>query len=157
MQLNTFITIRNEGYCHCCRNKTIFESRDSWLRDHFFCLKCRSIPRQRHIQYVLDYHFPEWEKHLIHESSPSNNFILTRCNNYTFSYFYPDIEPGTMNNGIRCENLEKLMFPDESFDIFITQDVFEHIFRPDVAAREIMRVLRPGGVHIFTAPKHKGM
>ncbi len=42
-----------------------------------------------------------------------------------------------------------------SFDIFITQDVLEHVFKPDRALAEIMRVLRPDGLHIFTAPKHK--
>src|SRR5690606_19255497 len=41
--------------------------------------------------------------------------------------------------------------------IFITQDVFEHLFNPDKAAKEIMRVLKPGGAHIFTAPKHKDL
>lgn len=60
-------------------------------------------------------------------------------------------------NGVRCENLEQLTFPNESFDIVITQDVFEHIFNPAVAAREIMRVLKPGGAHLFTAPKHKSI
>lgn len=48
-----------------------------------------------------------------------------------------------------------MTLPSESFDVFITQDVFEHVFHPDLAMREIMRVLRPGGIHIFTAPKHK--
>lgn len=62
-----------------------------------------------------------------------------------------------MKHGVRCENLEELTFPSGTFDVFITQDVFEHVFNPDRATREIMRVLRPGGVHVFTAPKHKGL
>ena len=33
-------------------------------------------------------------------------------------------------NGIRCENLEHLSFGDESFDLHLTQDVFEHLFDP---------------------------
>jgi ubiquinone/menaquinone biosynthesis C-methylase UbiE len=53
--------------------------------------------------------------------------------------------------------LECLTFPDASFDIFITQDVFEHIFNPAKAAKEIARVLKAGGVHVFTAPKHKDL
>ena len=31
-----------------------------------------------------------------------------------------------------------------------TQDVLEHVFQPDRALAEIMRVLRPGGVHVFS-------
>jgi SAM-dependent methyltransferase len=43
------------------------------------------------------------------------------------------------------------------FDVVITQDVFEHIFNPHLAAKEISRVLKPGGIHIFTTPKHRGL
>jgi SAM-dependent methyltransferase len=42
-------------------------------------------------------------------------------------------------------------------DIFITQDVLEHVFHPERAIAEIHRVLKPGGAHVFTAPKHKGL
>lgn len=48
--------------------------------------------------------------------------------------------------------MENMTFSDEEFDIFITQDVFEHLFRPDAAAKEIIRVLKPGGAHILTTP-----
>jgi SAM-dependent methyltransferase len=50
-----------------------------------------------------------------------------------------------------------LSFADNTFDLFITQDVFEHIFNPPVAMREIMRVLKPGGAHVWTAPKREGL
>ena len=53
---------------------------------------------------------------------------------------------------MRNEDLEQLTFPDESFDLFITQDVFEHIFDAYIAFQEIARVLRQGGAHVFTVP-----
>lgn len=34
----------------------------------------------------------------------------------------------------------------------VTQDVFEHIFEPDRAIKEIARTLRPGGAFIATVP-----
>ncbi|HYI58107.1 MAG TPA: class I SAM-dependent methyltransferase [Microlunatus sp.] len=37
---------------------------------------------------------------------------------------------------------------DESFDIVISSDVFEHIDRPWLAASEIARILKPGGLAI---------
>jgi hypothetical protein len=149
--------VRNSGYCHCCRKKALFKSNNLWLRDHYLCTTCGSIPRQRHIQYILDHKFRGWESMNIHESSPSNNFISRYSKSYSYSQFFPGIEPGELCNKVRCENLEELTFSDETFDIFITQDVFEHIFNPAMAAKEIMRVLKPGGIHIFTAPKHKGI
>lgn len=147
--------ITNKGYCHCCRNQTTFESKNVWLRDYYYCLKCYSIPRQRHIQYVLDNHFKGWGKIKIHESSPSNNHISQYCDFYSSSQYLNGVDCGATVNGVRCENLERLTFADNTFDIFITQDVFEHVFNPSIAVQEIIRVLRPGGVHIFTAPKHR--
>jgi len=48
-----------------------------------------------------------------------------------------------------------MSIPLKSFDIFITQDVFEHIYNPFKAFDEIARVLKPGGAHIFTVPWYK--
>ncbi|GAA3715786.1 hypothetical protein GCM10022204_39260 [Microlunatus aurantiacus] len=40
------------------------------------------------------------------------------------------------------------VIPDASFDVVFSSDVFEHIDRPWLAAAEIARILRPGGVAI---------
>src|SRR5258708_17416754 len=106
------------GYCHCCRSETVFESKEAWLRDFYKCRKCDSIPRQRHIQHILDRHLSGWEKLAVHESSPSNNFIAQYCDSYSSSEFFGDITPGEMKNGGRCGNLGKLTFADSLFDYF---------------------------------------
>ena len=36
--------------------------------------------------------------------------------------------------------------PDESFDLVVSSDVFEHVERPWLAAAEIGRILKPGGL-----------
>lgn len=149
------MTIHNPGYCAICMADTVFSSRHEWLRDHYTCLKCKSIPRQRAIIHVLNYFRPEWRSLNIHESSPSFDFFAKQCTSYSFSFFYENVPIGTTKDGNRCENLEAMTFPDESFDLFLTQDVLEHVFHPDRALAEIMRVLRPGGAHVFTTPKHK--
>ena len=153
--MGEFVTITNEGYCHCCRSETTFQSQQSWLRDQYVCLKCFSVPRQRHIQLIFDTYFKGLEKLKLHESSPSNNLISKYCTSYSSSQFLAGVETGTEKDGIRCENLESLTFADDTFDVFITQDVFEHILNPDLAAKEIMRVIKPGGAHVFTVPKYK--
>ena len=61
-----------------------------------------------------------------------------------------------MKDGQRSENLEALTFPDESFDLIIPQDVFEHVLRPAKAFAEIARTLKPGGVHVYTVPYYRG-
>ena len=151
-----FIPWSSAGYCHCCRRETTFTAKTPWLRDNYLCDTCQSIPRQRHIQMVLDTYFKGWESKRIHESSPAAGFIPQYCANYTQSQLFSDVPLGDMFKGSRCENLEGMTFDDGTFDIFITQDVMEHVFRPDLAIAEIHRVLQPGGIHIFTAPKHTG-
>jgi SAM-dependent methyltransferase len=54
--------------------------------------------------------------------------------------------------GWRNGNLENQTFEDGSFDVVLTQDVFEHLFNPGLAAREIARTLKPGGICVMTVP-----
>lgn len=103
---------------------------------------------------VLNIVSPHWRSLTLHESSPTIPF-LNKCIHYSYSFYFPEIAPGQLHpGGARCENLEALTFPDESFDLFVTQDVLEHVFHPDLAVREITRVLKPGGIHLFTTPRH---
>jgi SAM-dependent methyltransferase len=43
-------------------------------------------------------------------------------------------------------------FPDESFDIVISDNVLEHLENPESVFREVERVLRPNGVFLFKTP-----
>jgi SAM-dependent methyltransferase len=147
----------NPGWCACCRSDSRFEETGVWLRDQYLCVRCQSIPRFRAINLTLDRYFPGWEKLTIHESSPCNDFIRRYCASYSSSYYFEGIPLGAAHNGSRCENLERLTFADNTFDLFVTQDVLEHVFEPGLAVAEIMRVVKPGGAHVFTAPKHKGL
>lgn len=53
-------------------------------------------------------------------------------------------------------DVEELPFPDNTFDVVLSQ--FGHLFapRPEVAVREMLRVLRPGGTIAFSTwpPEH---
>src|SRR5262245_57764695 len=149
--------VRHEGYCAICMKTTTFVIAGPWLRDQYICQTCHTIPRQRAVVEVLNLLRPEWRELSIHESSPSIWFFRDQCKNYSFSYFFENVSRGAFESGIRCEDIESLTFPDETFDIFITQDVLEHVFRPDRALQEISRVLRSGGIHVFTTPKHKSL
>lgn len=148
---------KNQGHCPVCRASTTFVATDAWLRDAYECVRCRTIPRQRALVHVLDTLRPSWRQLSIHESSPSLPRFGDVCRDYTYSHFLPDVERGASRKGVRCEDLEQLTFPDASFDVFVTQDVLEHVFHPDRALSEIMRCLKPGGVHVFTTPKHRSL
>lgn len=145
------------GRCPVCDSKTMFLAHDDWLREYYFCARCGSNSRTRAFIRTLLNEFPNYRELRIFESSPggsSSDKLRRDCANYEFAHFYPDIPTGSYKNGIRCENLEKLTFPDNHFDIVVTQDVMEHVFLADKAFSEISRVLKPGGAHVFTVPYH---
>ena len=50
------------------------------------------------------------------------------------------------------EDAGDLPFPDGSFDGAICVEVLEHLFSPQHAAAEVLRVLRPGGAVFLTVP-----
>ncbi len=155
----------NPGYCWCCDKKTKFAVlRDECLnaknwqiyRNHYKCVSCGSIPRERALMYCVEKFFPGWRDSVIHESSPSQRGasvkLKQQARGYIPTQYYQDISPGAWHKEARCENLECMTFEDGSVDLHITQDVLEHIFHPEMAFKEIARTLRPGGMHIFTVP-----
>ncbi len=151
------ILLSNEGYCPICGARTRFESTHVWLRDFYICKICKTCPRQRATAMVIEQVCPNWRELSMHELSPCIPFFSSHCKKYTSSYYFSDIQPGyvDVSSGKRCENVEDLTYSDNTFDIFMHQDVLEHVFHPEKAMREVMRVLKPGGLHIFTAPKNK--
>ena len=62
---------------------------------------------------------------------------------------------------IRHEDVMNLSFEDESFDLIVSNDVFEHVPDPKLAFAECSRILRPGGTLLATFPfsvtKHESL
>jgi len=148
--------LKNPGYCPTCEREVTFVARNPWLRDHYCCSNCGSIPRERALMRTIETYFPNWQELTIHESSPGDRGASKRlsreCGKYIPTQFFPDKKPGNIVGKYRCENLEALTFEDESIDLHVTQDVLEHVFQPSKVFSEISRTLRPGGAHIFTVP-----
>ncbi len=155
-QIGSENILESHGHCSTCNQDVSFVAKNTWLRDHFLCTKCCSIPRERALMQVIEQFYPDWRYVVIHETSPSNRGASVRlakeCKNYIPSQFFVDKKLGAVHNGMRCDNFESLTFEDESVDLHISQDVMEHIFHPDRAFKEIARTLKLGGAHIFTVP-----
>ncbi|WP_428678119.1 class I SAM-dependent methyltransferase [Reyranella sp.] len=76
--------------------------------------------------------------------------LFSKLPNYRRSYFWDGAHHGDVRNGVPFEDLRQLSFPDASLDLVLTSDVLEHVMDPMKAHQEIARVLKVGGVHIFS-------
>lgn len=152
-----------QGYCPICMKQVKFRAHDKWYRGSLFCQSCKngSVPRERAMMVALERYAPNWRKLKVHESSPAERgfspAVKSACPGYIATQFFPGIPGGTIHGGVQCENIEDQTFADCAFDVVLTQDVMEHVFKPDLAYKEIARTLKPGGLHIHTTPIYKGL
>jgi SAM-dependent methyltransferase len=158
------------GLCNLCGTKGEFAAGTGRsVRESYPCPQCRASLRYRdQAALILD----EFSKGRsislpnlvasgklaeidIYEPALHGPFVnqFKKLARYTRSYYWPNRERGsTDENGVRCEDLTNLTFPDNSFDLVVTSDVMEHVYNFRGAFAEIIRVLKPGGVHIFSIP-----
>lgn len=163
---------RIPGFCPACGRWTWFVGWVDELRESGRCHTCTATNRQRQLaQLICDELSPGLDHavrslHDIPSNSPlaiynteSIGPIHTQLHTlpgYVCSeYFGPECAPGAMMNGARHEDLQALSFADDSFDLVLSSDVFEHIPDPYHAFAEVQRVLKPGGKHVFTVAFHQ--
>jgi SAM-dependent methyltransferase len=161
--------LNTHGFCCVCDNLSEFHAGESqWghVRESMNCGFCGSSSRKRHvIKTILEIFAPQYKalgqaqqslRHLSIYSAASNeqlqSFLGDDNPNFVCSEYFPGVKEGDVKNGIMCQNIERLTFNNEQFDLVITEDVFEHIRRPWKAFEEVSRVLKPGGCHVFTIP-----
>ena len=78
--------------------------------------------------------------------------LLRELPDYTESRYIEGAPLGPATDGTRNEDLHRLTFADESFDLITSSHVMEHVADPTRAFREIHRVLRPAGRYVFSVP-----
>ena len=71
---------------------------------------------------------------------------------YSGSEFRDENDTAANTPGAHSEDLTRLTYPDQSFDLILTSETLEHVPDLSAALREIHRVLAPGGRHVFTVP-----
>lgn len=156
------------GYCAVCGKDVIMyykgvqreqekkEERRSELRENFYCPICNATARWRYViskvrriynkgmkVYMYEYNSPAY---LAASNFVSNDDLIGS------EYFGSDYKSGEYVNGVLHEDAANLSFENESIDIILSLDVFEHIYFYKEAFEEIYRVLKPNGKLILTIP-----
>ncbi len=144
------------GRCVICEAEVTFTAERAWFRDYLQCPRCGSIPRERALMHVIEQFHPDWRELRIHEMAPIGrgaSVKLREAAGYEASQYFPSLAPGERTPmGCINQDAERQSWADGSFDLVVSQDVFEHIFDIDAAFADIGRTLRPGGAHVFTTP-----
>lgn len=157
----------------CGSTSRIDQIKRDNFRESFVCFSCYSLARTEAIAEVLSnelcgnqYNLPlhAIAKHPLPKKVHEFGFVgavadvLRGTENYTYSEFFPGVELGGIGHfGVRCEDMTRLTYSNDSFDIVLSQDVMEHVPSPELAFQELHRVLKPGGVHLFTIPYNEAM
>ncbi|WP_143684528.1 methyltransferase domain-containing protein [Variovorax sp. KK3] len=156
-------TIVLNGTCPVCGQQARFDRFTDNLRESGFCSGCGSFNRQRQMAHVLRARIggpagaplaiPPGLAVYNTESTGAVHRVLSTNPGYVCSeYFGAEYRSGETVRGCRHEDLQNMSFADQSLDIVLSSDVLEHMPDPYRAHREIFRVLRRGGRHIFTVP-----
>jgi len=82
--------------------------------------------------------------------------LVKSVKNYTGADVSPKAVEETQKKGLNAVRIAadtgRMDLPDNAFDGAVCVEVFEHLFDPLAAAREIYRVMKPGGVLVATVP-----
>jgi SAM-dependent methyltransferase len=78
--------------------------------------------------------------------------FLAQLPNLALSEYSGEEALGEVVRGVRNEDICRLTYGDQSFDLVLSSDTLEHVPDFRVALREVQRVLKSGGRHIFTVP-----
>lgn len=118
------------------------------------CVRCRSTHIHRALGAVAEHLTLSPDQHVYELSTHGawHRYVRARFPRATFSDYDPAVPSGRRIGGVLFQQVETLSFPSAAFDVVSSTEVFEHVADDLAGFRQIHRVLRPGGFHIFTVP-----
>jgi SAM-dependent methyltransferase len=171
-------TSNPKGICSACGNDDTYEkatiinddlariwgldkaTRQSFdERESMFCKQCRCSFRLRQLAEAITYIYSD--KHVLKDAIKQGDFDnlsiaeINSCGTLHEIIKHSGAiysEYGSENPSVPHEDITKLSYKNNSFDMVLNSDTLEHV--PDIkkALKEVRRVLKKDGFHIFTIP-----
>jgi SAM-dependent methyltransferase len=122
------------------------------------CLRCLSTFRHRAVGAVLSQLRlgPESRVYELSSRGALCRYLRLTFGQVTVSELFDDVAPGGFRDGVQCQDVQRLTYDDDAFDLVTSTEVFEHVPDDRRAFAEIHRVLREGGFLVFTVPLMDG-
>lgn len=155
------------GYCQACEKMTPLIA--DWLcsdkvtpnyRERLICPDCQLNNRQRFSMGLLKQMVQQIPSqppiiYLYEQVTPFYHYANIHFKSATIigsEYFGFEHQSGEVINGIRHEDAMAMSFADQSIDLIMSNDVYEHVPNFKIALKEANRVIKPGGKLVFSIP-----
>lgn len=118
------------------------------------CIRCKSTAIHRAIGFAFSQIAtnPDTKIYELSAHGAFYKYLLPRFPYLTTSDFIPGVTSGLMYKGRTIQDVEHLTYFSETFDIVTSTEVFEHVADDVQGYREVLRVLKPEGIFLFTVP-----
>lgn len=159
--------IELDGFCWACHEPSLFHvnrramfqaqpTAVNW-REGLHCARCGMSNRIRSMCWFTDQVMEGRSRpgvYATEHGTAFNDWLSARYGDGAIgsAYLGRDIEPGTTIDGTRHEDVERLSFADDTFDLAVCMDVLEHVNEPARAIEQIARILRPDGELLLSIP-----
>lgn len=169
LQIHKGSAFHLQRFCLCCNETTpmLVDYESSYLQDdgsrtpnwreRLVCRHCGMNNRQRLVAKLVQQSAMRSvhpKIYLMEQVTPIFEWVkkIYRTQVHGSEYLGYQYKGGERVHGVRHEDVMNLSYPDETFDLIVSNDVMEHIPDPERALRECFRVLRPGGTLLATFP-----
>lgn len=131
------------------QERTDFDEREGQA-----CTTCQMSKRVRMILWSIRRLFPAPSGLRVLHFNQINHLgaALRALGDVTETCYQHGLELGAKLGELVNEDICQLTFPSNDFDLAIHSETLEHLFDCDKGLSEVARVLKPGGVQIYTVP-----
>jgi SAM-dependent methyltransferase len=155
------------GFCFVCGTESDFVSSWQWShevhgklkvnwREHLRCPHCRLNNRMRASIHLLMETIGPTKKSRIYATEQATPLFRYLRKHFPLLVGSEFLQTGALHQPkyaeLRHEDLTRLSFPSESFDVVLSFDVLEHIPNYERAFAECARTLKPEGKMLFSVP-----